>query len=297
MLLGVLHLDLADLAPPTPNLPHRRLGALGQAAGSVALHAMLVATLALVQTITAPGIGARQTAPIVDQEVRHIVFVAPDVPRSGGGGGGGGNQQAGPIRRAQGVGTDLITLRVRESPPAALVTTPDSPAIEAVPTLPSLVLDAKPLASGMFEQVGLPTAPLLMGTSTGPGSGGGVGTGSGTGIGSGRGPGLGPGTGGGTGGGVYQPGGAVSAPRLIKEVKPTYTKEALLNRIQGTVGLEAIVTVDGCASNIRVVHSLDRGGLDQEAIAAVAQWRFDPGRLAGAPVNVMVTIMVDFWIR
>ena len=295
--LVVLHLDLAELAPPTPHLPHRRLGALGQAAGSVALHAMLVVILALVRTTTAPGIDDRQARPTVDEKVRHLVFLAPEVPRMGGGGGGGGNQQPGPIRRAQAVGTDPMTLRVRKSPPAAPVTAPAVPAVGAVPPLPAVVLDAQPLASGIFEQVGLPTTALLSGTSTGPGSGGGVGTGIGTGIGSGRGPGLGPGSGGGTGGGVYRPGGAVSAPRLLKEVKPTYTPHALLNRIQGTVVLEAIVTVDGCASNIRVVQSLDRRGLDQEAIAAVAQWRFEPGRLAGAPVNVLVTILVDFWVR
>jgi TonB family protein len=159
------------------------------------------------------------------------------------------------------------------------------------------VLDAKPLASGSFDQIGLPTAAMLSGTSTGAGSGGGVGTGIGTGVGSGRGPGLGPGTGGGTGGGVYRPGGSVSAPRVIKEVKPTYTAEAFRNIIQGTVVLEVIVTSDGCPSQIRVVRSLDRGGLDDEAVSAVAQWRFDPGRLAGAPVDVLVTIMVDFAIR
>ena len=137
----------------------------------------------------------------------------------------------------------------------------------------------------------------MSGTSTGPGSGGGVGTGIGTGIGSGRGPGLGPGSGGGTGGGVYRPGGAVSAPRLIKEVRPRYTAEALRKVIQGTVVLEVVVTGDGCASQIRVVRSLDRGGLDEEAVAAIAQWRFEPGRLAGAPVDVLVTVMVDFSIR
>ncbi len=136
----------------------------------------------------------------------------------------------------------------------------------------------------------------MSGTSTGPGSGGGVGTGRGTGIGSGRGPGLGPGSGGGTGGGVYRPGGAVSAPRLIKEVKPKYTSEALANRVQGTVVLEVIVTADGCASQIRIVRSLD-AGLDEEGVTAVAQWRFEPGRLGGAPVDVLVTIMLDFTIR
>jgi TonB family protein len=128
-------------------------------------------------------------------------------------------------------------------------------------------------------------------------SGGGVGTGSGTGIGSGRGPGLGAGSGGGTGGGIYRPGGAVSAPRLIKEVKPKYTPEALRDRIQGTVVLEAVVSGDGCATRIQVVRSLDVGGLDEEAVAAVAQWRFEPGRLAGAPVDVLVVIMLDFSVR
>jgi hypothetical protein len=29
------------------------------------------------------------------------------------------------------------------------------------------------------------------------------------------------------GGGVYRPGGAVTAPRVIREVRPTYTNEAL----------------------------------------------------------------------
>jgi protein TonB len=89
----------------------------------------------------------------------------------------------------------------------------------------------------------------------------------------------------------------VSAPRLIKEVKPRYTSEALLKRIQGTVVLEVIVTADGCASQIRVVRSLDPGGLDEEAVSAVVQWRFEPGRLGATPVDVLVTIALDFAIR
>jgi TonB family protein len=192
-----------------------------------------------------------------------------------------------------------MTVRVRKgpSPTAAPVTTAAARAVEDTPALPSIVLDAKPLASGLFDQIGLPVGGVTSGTSTGPGSGGGVGTGVGTGIGSGRGPGLGAGTGGGTGGGLYRPGGAVSGPRLIQEVKPKYTSEALRNRVQGTVVLEVIVRSDGCASQIRIVRSLDRGGLDEEAVAAVAQWRFEPGRLAGAPVDVLVTIMLDFSVR
>jgi TonB family protein len=168
---------------------------------------------------------------------------------------------------------------------------------DVAPVLPSIVLDAAPLSSGTLDQIGLPIGGVPSGGSTGPGSGGGVGTGTGTGIGSGRGAGLGPGSGGGIGGGVYQPGGAVTAPRVITEVKPSYTNDALRQRIQGTVVLEVIVTHEGRPSNIRIVRSLDPEGLDLQAVDAVAQWRFEPGRLAGTPVDVLVTIMLDFWIR
>jgi periplasmic protein TonB len=292
----VLHLD--DLSPGTPHLPYRRLGALPPLAVSAALHVTLAAAAGVVYQTMAPGIDSPRSAPTAVEDVRHLVFLAPALPRLGGGGGGGGNQQAGPIRRAQGVGADAVTLRVRKpSPPAIPPPTAASPAAADVPSLASLVLDAKPLASGLFDQVGLPTAPMFAGTSTGPGSGGGVGTGTGTGIGSGRGPGLGPGSGGGTGGGLYRPGGAVSAPRVIKDVKPRYPNEALRRLLQGTVIVELVVTSEGLPSQIRVIRSLDPGGLDDEAVAAVTQWRFEPGRLSGKPVDVMVTIMLDFWIR
>ena len=289
----MLHLD--ELAPRTPHLPKRKLGALAQLAISMAIHVTLVVTVVSIKAAPVDDLDrARSTTEL---HVRHVVFLAPRLPM-GGGGGGGGNQQPGPIRRAQGIGTDTMTLRTRRTPPTPIATsTTDSPALESVPQLPSVVLDAKPLSSGLFEQVGLPAAGLVSGTSTGPGSGGGVGTGIGTGIGSGRGPGLGPGSGGGTGGGVYRPGGAVSSPLLIKEIKPRYTPEALRRRIEGTVVLEAIVTRDGCASEIRIVKSLDSGGLDEEAVLAVSQWRFEPGRRMGVAVDVLVTIEVTFLVR
>ncbi|MBI4486271.1 MAG: TonB family protein, partial [Acidobacteria bacterium] len=44
-----------------------------------------------------------------------------------------------------------------------------------------------------------------------------------------------------------------------------------------------------------VLRSLD-AGLDREAIAAVRQWRFAPGRVGGEPVDVLVTIILDFRI-
>jgi protein TonB len=294
----MLHFD--DLGPRTPQLPRHRFGALTPLAPSAALHAMALVA-ASIAIMSGPAVDARRPKVITDHtnfDVRHIVFLPPALPHAGAGGGGGGNQQAGPIRRAQGVGSDAMTLRVRKAPPATAIPMTASPApVEDVSPPGSIVLDAKPLASGIFDQIGLPNGGVPAGPSTGSGSGGGAGTGIGIGIGPGRGPGLGPGSEGGTGGSVYRPGGAVSAPRVIAQVKPTYTTEALSRKIQGTVVVELVVTRDGQPSRIRVLRSLDPGGLDEQAVAAVSQWRFEPGRLAGTPVNVLVTILLDFHIR
>lgn len=53
--------------------------------------------------------------------------------------------------------------------------------------------------------------------------------------------------GGGTGGGVYRPGGSVTAPQLVLQVRPSYTASALDRRIQGSVMLELVVTEKGAA--------------------------------------------------
>jgi periplasmic protein TonB len=159
-----------------------------------------------------------------------------------------------------------------------------------------MVLDAKPLAAGTALLAGLSDAEPSLLFSQGPGFGGGVGSGVGTGIGSGTGPGAGPGSGGGFGGGAYRAGNGVVAPTLLREVRPTYTADAVQQRIQGTVVLEVVVGEDGIPRAVRVTRPLD-SGLDQEAIAAVRAWRFTPGRIGNTPVDVLVTILVDFHLR
>ena len=53
------------------------------------------------------------------------------------------------------------------------------------------------------------------------------------------------------------------------------------------------ISPDGTASNFEVIRSLEPG-LDQKAIDAVQQWRFQPGMKDGAPVTVRATIEVNF---
>jgi TonB family protein len=98
--------------------------------------------------------------------------------------------------------------------------------------------------------------------------------------------------------GASRPGNGVTLPRVLEWVRAQYTPEALRANIEGTVVLQAVVRTDGEAGDISVVRSLDsRFGLDQQAIAAVRQWRFAPGQRMGQPVPVFVQIEIVFSTR
>jgi TonB family protein len=90
----------------------------------------------------------------------------------------------------------------------------------------------------------------------------------------------------------------VDLPKLLREVKPTYTQAAIAARIQGAVLLEGLVLTDGQVANVRVLRSLDSTlGLDTQAIRALKVWRFSPGTLEGKPVPVVVTVELSFRLK
>jgi periplasmic protein TonB len=122
---------------------------------------------------------------------------------------------------------------------------------------------------------------------------GSIGSGSGGGVGVGKGPGVGPGYGGGTGDGVFHRGGGVSAPRPIFSPDPEYSEEARRAKIQGTCVLWMIVGPDGKPREIKVARTL-RLGLDEKAIEAVKQWKFQPAMKDGQPVAVQINVEVSF---
>lgn len=93
---------------------------------------------------------------------------------------------------------------------------------------------------------------------------------------------------------VSDPG--VTSPRVVRDVRPDYTPEAMRNKVEGIVDMEAIVQPDGRVGAVRVIQTLDPG-LDQQAIEAVRQWRFTPGLRDGKPVPVLVGIEVKFTIK
>ena len=89
----------------------------------------------------------------------------------------------------------------------------------------------------------------------------------------------------------------VLLPKLIREVKPHYTSEAMRAKIQGIVLVQGIAGIDGAVRDVRVIRSLDPSGLDVEATRAFSQWRFQPGTLLGKPVAVIITAEMTFTLR
>jgi len=85
----------------------------------------------------------------------------------------------------------------------------------------------------------------------------------------------------------------VTSPSVTYRATPSYTPEAKEAKIQGTVMLTLVVNSLGRANDIQVSRSLDPG-LDANAVGAVSQWLFKPGTKDGQPVDVAVTIEINF---
>lgn len=87
-------------------------------------------------------------------------------------------------------------------------------------------------------------------------------------------------------------GGAISTPSLVYRVEPEYPEIAVAAQIEGTVILEATVDDTGRVKDARVLRS--RGILDEPAVRAVEQWRYEPLLLNGRPSPFILTVTVSF---
>jgi protein TonB len=236
-------------------------------------------------------------AKVITQPTQQVTLVAPEVsdymPLSQkkidqiGGGGGGGDHDKLVAPKGK-----LPKFSMQQITPPAMVIRNDHPKLAVEPTV--VVPPQVKMASAAALNFGDPKSALPAGpASNGTGVGGGIGSGSGGGIGSGTGPGVGPGYGGGMGGGIFRVGGGVSAPRVLEKPDPDYSEEARKAKYQGTVVLWLIVDSNGKPRDVRVARSLGMG-LDQKAMEAVKQWKFQPAMKDGTPVAVQINVEVNF---
>jgi periplasmic protein TonB len=231
---------------------------------------------------------------VIEKPKENVVLLAPnlDVPvmkpartQSGGGGGGGDRD------KFQAPKGNIPKPKLEQITPPAIVVRNDHPKL---PVEASVVMPPQVHLAMNAPNLGNPTAAMPSGPpSNGTGSGGGIGSGSGGGVGVGSGPGVGEGRGGGIGGGVFRVGGGVSAPKAIYSPDPEYSEEARKAKYQGVCVLSLIVGPDGKPRDIHVARSLGLG-LDEKAIEAVNQWKFEPAEKDGKPVAVAINVEVQF---
>jgi TonB family protein len=90
-------------------------------------------------------------------------------------------------------------------------------------------------------------------------------------------------------------GGAVKPPRLLQSVDPDFTDMARRLKYSGNVLVNLDVDKDGMPSHISIARPAGMG-LDEQAIAAVARYKFAPAMKDGEPVVVELSIDVNFQI-
>jgi protein TonB len=231
---------------------------------------------------------------VVEKPKENVVLLAPSLdvpvmkpaPTQSGGGGGGGDRD-----KFQAPKGNIPKPAMEQITPPAIVVRNDHPKLAVQPTV---VMPPEVKLAMNAPNLGNPTATMPSGPpSNGTGSGGGIGSGSGGGIGVGSGPGVGEGRGGGIGGGVFRVGGGVSAPKVVYQPDPEYSEEARKAKYQGVCVLSLIVGPDGKPRDVKVARSLGLG-LDEKAIEAVNQWKFEPAQKDGRPVAVAINVEVTF---
>jgi TonB family protein len=86
--------------------------------------------------------------------------------------------------------------------------------------------------------------------------------------------------------------GGIQAPKVLKRVEPVYPAQAKAERVQGSVVLEIVVDTEGIVTQAEVTESVPL--LDKAAVAAVSQWKYTPTLLNNEPIEVILSVTLNF---
>jgi TonB family protein len=95
--------------------------------------------------------------------------------------------------------------------------------------------------------------------------------------------------------GALRIGGSINPPHKVKDMRPIYPPDAMADKVEGEVLIEALIDPNGTISHMRVIQSIPE--LDQAALDAVGQWEFTPTLLNGVPQPVFITITIRFTLK
>jgi len=95
-----------------------------------------------------------------------------------------------------------------------------------------------------------------------------------------------------TGKRIYRVGGNILRPRQIVTTRPEYPIIARNAKIQGVVVVDAVIDENGDVVDLHAVSGPPL--LISAALKCVAQWKFEPTHLNGAPISVALRVEVTF---
>jgi TonB family protein len=106
--------------------------------------------------------------------------------------------------------------------------------------------------------------------------------------------------------GKYHVGDGVTAPKLVFAPDPEFTDKARRKKLGGTLVVSLTVDAAGKPQDVRVSRSLAEGvsrklrpiaqGLDENAVKAVKEYRFEPAEFQGKPVPVETSVEINYRI-
>jgi TonB family protein len=89
-------------------------------------------------------------------------------------------------------------------------------------------------------------------------------------------------------------GGNIKAPTKLVNVNPVYPTSMRQAGRAGTVPIDAVIGTDGSVNFVRVLSANVHPDFATAATDAVRQWKFSPTLLNGKPVEVVMSVTVDF---
>jgi TonB family protein len=107
--------------------------------------------------------------------------------------------------------------------------------------------------------------------------------------------------------GIYHVGDGVTAPKLIYSVEPEFSEKARKLKISGNITVQLIVGTDGHVRDAHIIKSCAEKitnkkdheaalQLDQQAMEAARQYRFEPAIFQGKPVPAELNVEINFQI-
>lgn len=87
----------------------------------------------------------------------------------------------------------------------------------------------------------------------------------------------------------------IAAPRKTVDAQPVYPPIAQSARVEGIVIIEVIISETGEVTSAKILRSVPL--LDAAALDAVRKWRFEPARLNGDAIPVVMTVTVNFQLN